>query len=80
LILNGESVNVSASNRFSIVFSTFGFIEFRLDQINTQDDGILLQCVIEMPNATLISEGLALQVLERMSKSLVFHCALKKLI
>lgn len=70
LSVDGDIINVTVNDR---IFSTFdGYaMQFTIEPSLLEDDGILLECVLQTPNGTLVSEGnIILLVLERLSMSL----------
>ena len=67
LSVDGEIVNTTSDNR---IFSSFdGYsLQFRIEPALFEDDGILLECVLQTPNGTFVSESsILLLVLERFS-------------
>ena len=67
LSVDGEIVNTTSDNR---IFSSFdGYsVQFRIEPALFEDDGILLECVLQTPNGTFVSESsILLLVLERLS-------------
>ena len=67
LSVDGEIVNTTADNR---IFSTFdGYtVHFTIEPALLEEDGILLECVLQTINGTFVSESsILLLVLERFS-------------
>jgi hypothetical protein len=61
-------VNTTTSNRIFAAYRDGGRVDFRIEPAITDDNGILLECVVNGPNGTLVSEGsIILVVLERLS-------------
>lgn len=66
--LDGDIVNITASDRiFSTILSDGYTVEFTIDPATLDDDGVILECVVEASNSTFASDMLLLQVLERFS-------------